>query len=167
MYPDFADAARLARVGAAHQYAEDILDIADDSSDDLKTITGKDGRQWTKPDPETSRRSQIRIDARWKLMMAYDGATFGDRKQVEVSGNVQTTNVDVRLALPNSTDPRARALANQFAEKLEQAIESETRNPSSQVVAVAEALPVTDRQPLVTPPPCPLPNSQQSDQTVA
>ena len=139
LYPDFADAARLARVGAAHQYAEDILDIADDSSDDWKTITGKDGRQWTKLDSESARRSQIRIDARWKLMMAYDGATFG-KQQVEVSGQVATTTaVDLRLSLGTASSPEARRLANAFSDRLEQALESETRNPSSQVVAVAEA----------------------------
>ena len=151
LYPDFADAARLARVGAAHQYAEDILDIADDSSDDWKTITGKDGREWKKLDSESARRSQIRIDVRWKLMASYDGATFGDRKQVEVSGNVTTTAVDLRLSLHSASSPEARALANAFSEKLEQAIE--TGNPSTTDAAPHQALPLPDPQPLTTPPP--------------
>lgn len=83
-----------ARVFRAQQMADEILDIADHSTNDYMEIMSKFGesdtfRGW-RENGESTRRSAIRIDVRKFLMAKLFPRIYGDRIQVEV------TPVDLR-----------------------------------------------------------------------
>ena len=153
LHEHFAQAVVLARVGLAHRYEREFIQIADTSDDDVTEVESKGGRTYQKYNNEVTRRSQLRMEARKFLMEKHAPHIYGQRQLVEHSGEVTTTtNVDVRLSLGTAASPEARRLANQCADRRDEAM---TGNSSADGGAVAEALPVTDPQPLVTPPPCP------------
>lgn len=73
-----------ARARGCDAIADEVLAIADDSSED--TITTEDGDE--KPDTEWIQRSKLRVEARMRLMSKWNSGRYGDRQQVEHSGGV-------------------------------------------------------------------------------
>lgn len=76
----FPDRYARARTRQADAMADDILDIADETSFD--TIDGKHGPM---PNGEWIMRSKVRIDARKWLMAKLAPKKYGDSKQVDVT----------------------------------------------------------------------------------
>lgn len=79
--------------------AEDILDIADDGSNDWMGRFDKDGANvgWAF-NGEAAKRSMIRIDARKWILSKLAPKRFGDKIQTEISGALEVTTKEQRDA---------------------------------------------------------------------
>lgn len=74
-----------AREIGTHHMAHECLEIADDSSGDIKYV-GREGEEREALDSEFVARSKLRIDTRMKLMGMWNKRDYGDKKAVELSG---------------------------------------------------------------------------------
>ena len=80
--------------------AEDILDIADDGTNDWVERKRKDGSVDTVMDSEHVQRSKLRIETRLKLLAKWAPKKYGDKQQVEVGNKdgealkIETKTVD-------------------------------------------------------------------------
>ncbi len=81
---EFAKLYAHARARQADHYAQEILEIADDSSKDF--IDSEDGK---KLDSEHVQRSKLRIDTRKWLAAKLAPKRYGDKTHVEHSGDAQ------------------------------------------------------------------------------
>lgn len=63
-HKEFSDQYTQARVLQADYFADESIDIADDSSDDIKTVIDKNGNEREVVDHEVVNRSRLRVDAR-------------------------------------------------------------------------------------------------------
>lgn len=81
-----------AKTAGADALAEEILDIADDGSNDWMERHDKDGENigW-QFNGEAARRSQIRIDARKWLLSKLAPKKYGDKLDLNHSGRIATT----------------------------------------------------------------------------
>lgn len=86
-YPDFRNQYAKAKEVGIEVWAEDILDIADDGSNDWMERKNADGENigWSF-NGEAAKRSQIRIDARKWLLSKLAPKRFGDKVQQEITG---------------------------------------------------------------------------------
>jgi hypothetical protein len=87
--PDLRDQYVRARDDLMEYWASDILEIADDGT--LDTIPGlnKYGDEVMVPNHANVQRDRLRIDSRKWLLSKLAARTYGDRLDVEVSGEVQ------------------------------------------------------------------------------
>lgn len=69
---------------------EDIINIADDGTNDYMTIT-KGNETYNVEDKEVTQRSKIRIDARKWMLGKMNPSKYGDKIHTEHSGKVETT----------------------------------------------------------------------------
>ena len=78
---------------------EETLDIADDSSGDLKTIERKDGRLDEVQDSEFVARSKLRIETRLKVLALLDRNKYGPKSDLNLTGamNVKIEEGDADL----------------------------------------------------------------------
>lgn len=84
----FAEQYARARETQADAIFDEVIDIADDGSNDWMKRAGKDGEpQWVE-NGEAIRRSQIRIDARKWMAGKLRPKKYGDRVELEHSGEV-------------------------------------------------------------------------------
>lgn len=67
---------------------EETLDIADDSSGDLKTIERKDGRLDEVQDSEFVARSKLRIETRLKVLALLDRNKYGPKSDLNLTGSM-------------------------------------------------------------------------------
>ncbi len=67
-----------ARIAFAFALADDTIDIADDTSNDTITKTGKDGSEYEVPNSEWISRSKLRVDTRLKLIEKIAPEQFGN-----------------------------------------------------------------------------------------
>ena len=65
---------------------DEILEIADDGTNDWMTVESKIGNSYTKVNDEAVRRSQLRLDARYRLLAARRPQTFGKKLDVTSDG---------------------------------------------------------------------------------
>ena len=84
-----ADAAFAARIAHARDVgydaiAEDILDIADDGTNDWVERKMKDGSVKEMLDAEHVQRSKLRIETRLKLLAKWNPKKYGDKSTVDV-----------------------------------------------------------------------------------
>lgn len=86
---DYADA----RLRQAWRYQDEIMDIADDGSNDFVERVRKDGSTETVFDAEHYQRSRLRVDSRKWYLSKVLPKVFGDKVQHEHSGDV---NVNLR-----------------------------------------------------------------------
>lgn len=77
-HPEFADMLRTARQAQADHFAEEIIEIADDGSNDWMTREAADGTITKVVDHEHIQRSRVRIDARKWLASKMAPAHYGD-----------------------------------------------------------------------------------------
>ncbi len=95
-----ADAAFAARVAHARDLgfeaiAEDILDIADDGSNDYVERARKDGSSETVLDSEHVQRSKLRIETRLKLLACWNPKKYGAKQSHEIGNRPgETLKVD-------------------------------------------------------------------------
>lgn len=76
---DFRDQYARAKEEAADAMAEDILDIADDGSNDVIEVEDRDGNVRKVVDNEVLQRSRLRVDTRKFLMAKMKPKRYGDR----------------------------------------------------------------------------------------
>ena len=81
----FSDQYARAKEAQTDAFAEEILDIADDASNDFMEVHHGDNEGW-RENGEAIRRSQTRIEARKWLMGKMRPKKYGDRVQTEVTG---------------------------------------------------------------------------------
>jgi len=91
--------------------AEEILDIADDGTNDWVERKRKDGSTDVVLDSEHVQRSKLRIETRLKLLAKWSPKKYGDKQQVEV-GNKEGETFHVESNTDNA------ALMVQLAEAL-------------------------------------------------
>jgi len=95
----FLDQYTRAKEESAEAFSEDILDIADDSTNDYITKQNNDGEEYEVVNHENIQRSKLRIDSRKWLASKLKPKKYGDKIQTEHSGNVGLTDLsDVGLA---------------------------------------------------------------------
>lgn len=75
-----------AREAQADRWAEEIIEIADDSTNDWMQIENARGRIIDVPDQEVLQRSKLRVDTRKWLMSKLLPKRFGDKVQAEMTG---------------------------------------------------------------------------------
>lgn len=84
--PDFVAQYALAREAQADHFAEEILEIADDGSNDWMERQGRDGEVIPVLDREHVSRSQLRVDARKWLMARMAPKKYGEKTSLEHTG---------------------------------------------------------------------------------
>lgn len=84
-FKEFRDQYARARIEQAEYWAEEILEIADDGSNDWETRTGVGGREYEAVNQEVVQRSRLRVDARKWLLSKLLPKKFGDA----VGGDVE------------------------------------------------------------------------------
>lgn len=83
--PEFTDQYARAREDLLEFWAEDILDISDESSGDYVQVT--EGEETvTRVDHEYISRSKLRVDSRKWLLSKLAAKKYGDRISAELSG---------------------------------------------------------------------------------
>ncbi len=87
--PTFRTAYARAREAQMEGWADDIVEIADDASNDYIERIGKDGEVERVFDPEAVQRSKLRIDTRKWLMSKLAAKRYGDKLAVDVTGSVE------------------------------------------------------------------------------
>lgn len=100
--PDFADRYARARRDGLDALAEEMIEIADDATNDFMTRTSETGVNKVL-DAEHVNRSRLRIDARKWLLSKLRPDKYGDMERVQVTGAaggpVQTEHV-IRFVEP-------------------------------------------------------------------
>lgn len=74
-----------AREAQADLLADEVIEIADDSSEDMEVTIGEDGVKTEKPNSENIQRSRLRVDARkWKAAKL-SPKKYGEKIQQEIT----------------------------------------------------------------------------------
>ncbi len=106
--PTFRTAYARAREAQMEHWSDEIVEIADDASNDYMERIGKDGEVERVFDPEAVQRSKLRIATRQWLMARLAAKRYGDKIDVNVSGSVEVSALsDAEL----EARTRARLLA--------------------------------------------------------
>lgn len=84
----FRDQYAIAREDMLEYWSDEIIEIADDGSNDYIESTGKDGSTEEVLNSEHITRSRLRVDTRKWLMSKLAPKKYGDRTAVEHSGNI-------------------------------------------------------------------------------
>lgn len=87
----FVDQYARAREAQAEALFEDILDIADDGSNDYTVKKRPDGSEYDAFDAEHVQRSKLRVDARKWMVAKLAPKKYGDRVELEHSGGINLT----------------------------------------------------------------------------
>lgn len=85
--PEFAAQYARAREALLEHWAEEIVDISDDGSNDWMEREGRDGRAETVVDHDHIARSRLRVDTRKWLLSKLAPRKYGDR--LELAGDPQ------------------------------------------------------------------------------
>ncbi len=91
--PVFRQAYVRAREAQMDHWSDEIVEIADDASNDYIERIGKDGEVERVFDPEAVQRSKLRIDTRKWLMSKLAARTYGDKVDVNLSGSVEVSTL--------------------------------------------------------------------------
>jgi len=62
--------------------AEEVIDIADDGTNDLMLLTNAKGEQYEQENKEVTSRSKLRVEARKWLLSKLDPKKYGDKLQL-------------------------------------------------------------------------------------
>lgn len=89
-----------ARERGFDQIAADCLQIADDSSRDVK-IVGRDGEEREVCDTEFVQRSKLRIETRLKLLAKWDPKRYGEKVDLNHGGSI---SYQVVSGVPRAAD---------------------------------------------------------------
>lgn len=99
-YSGFSDSYARARQSQAHALIDDIIDIADDSSGDVKIVRGQKVM-----DSEFVARSKLKVDARFKLAAQQHPEVFAEKAKLELSGRLGLTHEDALKQLAEQDEP--------------------------------------------------------------
>lgn len=86
--PEFSQQYDKAKAESADALAEEILDIADDGTNDWMEARTKDGEVRMVLDKENVQRSRLRVDARKWIASKLKPKKYGDKTEVEHTGKV-------------------------------------------------------------------------------
>ena len=87
IHPEFLNQYDRAKKECADMYAEEIVEIADDSANDYIDAVDENGATGaTKLNTEHVQRSRLRVDARKWVASKLKAKKYGDKTQQEVSG---------------------------------------------------------------------------------
>lgn len=75
----FANLYTRAKAKQKEHLAEELLDIADDGSNDLMLLTNAKGEQYEQENKEVTSRSKLRVEARKWLLSKLDPKKYGDK----------------------------------------------------------------------------------------
>ena len=89
--PTFRTAYARAREAQMDHWSDEIVEIADDASNDYMERIGKDGEVERVFDPEAVQRSKLRIATRQWLMARLAAKRYGDRVDVNVTAQVEVS----------------------------------------------------------------------------
>jgi hypothetical protein len=85
-HPDFVAQYARAREAQADHFADEILEIADDGTNDWTTRRNGDDEEYEVVDHEHISRSKLRVDARKWLMAKMAPKKYGDKLTQEFTG---------------------------------------------------------------------------------
>ena len=85
VYPEFLKQYEIATHDRAESMADEILDIADDGSNDYMTIT-KGDHSYNVEDKEVTSRSKLRVESRKWLMAKMKPKKYGDKIDMTTNG---------------------------------------------------------------------------------
>lgn len=100
-----------ARELQAESFLDDVIDIADESSNDW----GENGRA----NHEVVNRSKLRIDTRWRTMGAMVKKRFGEHKHVDVEGNIFVNHIALLTGARKRLENRKGAMIDNETGKVE------------------------------------------------
>ncbi len=106
-----------AREAQMEKWSDDVVEIADDASNDYMDRIGKDGKIERVLDPEAVQRSKLKIDTRKWLMSKLAAKRYGDKLAVDVTGSVEVAALS-DAELEARTRARLVALGVQVAAPL-------------------------------------------------
>jgi transposase-like protein len=87
--PSFAGQYRRARELLVEHWADELVDIADDTALDTVTKVTPQGREYEAVDHEHIQRSKLRVDTRKWLMSKLCPRQYGDRVEHDVRGQIE------------------------------------------------------------------------------
>jgi hypothetical protein len=85
-FPDFQQAMDRAREQKAHRFADQVIEIADDKTQDYVEFETKAGSKRREPNHELVQRSRLRTDVRLKLMAMWAPKIYGQASRLELTG---------------------------------------------------------------------------------
>jgi len=94
--PEFKVQYEAAREMKSHVFIEEILDIADDGTNDWETRHYKNGEEYEAVNQEVVRRSVLRVDARKWIASKFVPKMYADRLHTEHSGKIETSPRDIK-----------------------------------------------------------------------
>ena len=101
-HPKAKEIYRTARELRAEMWAEELIDIADDGSNDTYTVVDKDGKDREMVNHDHIKRSALRIDTRKWVISKHLPKTYGDKLGLEHSGHTTATNTNLNVDVPAS-----------------------------------------------------------------
>lgn len=107
-FPEFEKEYMKARIAQSHHIFEEILEIADNATNDYMEKMNRAGGTFLAPNTELILRSKLRVEARLKIIALLNPKVYSESKKLEVSGNVtHTALTDAQL------DARLKSLETQ------------------------------------------------------
>lgn len=97
-HPAFSEKYIRARAGQAEKYAAEIIDIADDASQDRVTRTREDGTEYEEVDHEHINRARLRVDSRKWIASKLLPKVYGDRTIIQDEREPDGVNAGALLA---------------------------------------------------------------------
>ena len=101
-YEEFRDQYAKAKRQGIEALAEEIIDIADDGTNDYMENEDRDGHLAYKVNGEAVARSRLRIDARKWILAKLIPKKYGEKIEVDQIGETQPLNISFRVAEPKS-----------------------------------------------------------------
>ena len=101
--PGFSNKITRAREKSADYYSHQIIEIADEKP--MHKVPDPDGGVSMRIDPGGVQRNKLRIETRIKMMQMLKRKTYGEKTQVELSGEVGIKTV---LVAPDAKDSTPR-----------------------------------------------------------
>ena len=86
--PSFRPQYRRARDALVEHWADELVDIADDTTHDTVTRTTPQGREYEAVDHENIQRAKLRVDTRKWMMSKMLPRQYGDRVDLDVHGRI-------------------------------------------------------------------------------
>ena len=97
-HKEFLDQYARAKTESVDTLVDDMIDIADDATNDWMEVHGEDGSViGYKLNGEHIQRSKLRIDTRKWLAIKLQPKKYGDKQQIEQSGEVKVIGLSGRF----------------------------------------------------------------------
>ena len=115
MFAEFRNHYEKARITQMHMMAEELLEIADDGSNDYMTRENKNGEEHEVLNAEHVQRSRLRVDTRKWLLSKVLPKVYGDKVMQEITGKdggpievTEKSDMDLAREIAFALDKAAR-----------------------------------------------------------